>query len=247
MTPSLDELSAARGAPVYTADNEKIGKVEEIYLDDQTQRPEWVGVSGGGVLSSKRFLVPVQGADLSDDGFRVPYAKEQVETTPDIDSDHIDQGTEHALYSHYGLGYSEAKSDSGLPEGSPDRGNADEGGRREVVRSEEELAVGKEATDTGTVRLRKWVETEPVSADVTLEKETARVEREPINQPVSEAEIGEAQVDVPLKSERAVVDKRTVAKERVSVDKDVTAEDETVSGEVRKEQVEVDGDNVRPA
>jgi stress response protein YsnF len=39
-----------------------------------------------------------------------------------------------------------------------------------------------------------------------------------------------------------VVDKQTVAKERIGVTKDVDVEEETVTGEVRKERVEVEGD-----
>jgi uncharacterized protein (TIGR02271 family) len=241
MTPSLDELSAIRGAPVYAADDEKIGKVEEIFLDDDTQRPEWIGI-GSGVFKSKHVLVPVAGAEVIPDGVRVPYPKDQIGATPDIDADHIDQQTEQALYSHYGFEYGERRSDSGLPEGAPTAGASEQG---EVTRSEEELTLGKERVSAGTVRLRKWVETEPVSTEVSLQKERARVEREPINEPVSDSAIGEEEVEVPLTAEQAVVDKQTVAKERISLDKDVTTDTETVSDELRKEQIDLDGENVR--
>jgi stress response protein YsnF len=79
---------------------------------------------------------------------------------------------------------------------------------------------------------------------VNLHQETARVTREPIDQPVSRAEIGEQEVEVELRGEEAVVQKETVAKERISLEKDVTTERETVTDEVRRERVEVDGDGV---
>ncbi|MBA3728822.1 MAG: YsnF/AvaK domain-containing protein, partial [Actinobacteria bacterium] len=94
----------------------------------------------------------------------------------------------------------------------------------------------------GGVRLRKWVETEPVQEDVELRQERAYVEREPINQQVSDAEIGEQEIEVPLVQEEAVVEKQTVAKERVRVGKEVDTRTETVGEELRKERIDIDGD-----
>ena len=102
--------------------------------------------------------------------------------------------------------------------------------------------MGKRATEAGRVRLRKWVETVPVQEDVEVRRETARVEREPIEQPVSGAEIGEEEVEVPLRSEEPVAEKTAVARERVRLEKDVETDVETVSDEVRKERVDVEGD-----
>ena len=236
---TMDRLSQARGLPVYDSAGDKIGKVEEIFYDEQTNAPEWIGI-GTGFFGTKRVLVPVQGADLTGDGYTVPYSKEQVKDAPDVDSDEISQELESELYSYYGLQYSERRSDSGLPEG----GRADMSTDREgtLTRSEEELRVGKRETEAGRARVRKWVETEPVEADVELRRETARVTREPVNQPVSGAEIGEQEVDVTLRAEEAVVDKQTVAKERIGLEKDVETERETVRDEVRKERVDVEGE-----
>ena len=54
-----------------------------------------------------------------------------------------------------------------------------------VTRSEEEVRVGKRATVAGEARLRKWVETEPVSEQVEVRRESATVTREPIDQPAT--------------------------------------------------------------
>src|SRR5688572_22610104 len=238
---TIDQLSEARGVAVYDAGGEKIGAVEEIFYDEQTRQPEWLGI-GTGFFGTKRVLVPVQGADMREDGFYVPYAKDQVKDSPDIDEDEISQETEQQLYAHYGLQYSERSSESGLPEGAPGR-ESGQAGEASVTRSEEELEVGKREVDAGQVRLRKWVETEPVQADVELKRETARVTRERVDEPVSDAEIGEEEIEVPLRAEKAVSQKRTVAKERIGLEKDVETERETVGDEVRKERVEVEGDN----
>jgi uncharacterized protein (TIGR02271 family) len=237
-TLTFDELQSAQGTTVYSSDGEKIGSVEEIYVDDQTDRPEWIGL-GTGFLGTKRALVPVEGASMREGGVLVPYGKDQVKGSPDIDSDEISQETEAQLYSHYGVGYSEQRSDTGLPEGAPAAAGEREGA---VTRHEEELRVGKRDVETGRARLRKWVETEPVAEDVELRRETARVTREPVERSASAGEIGEEEIDVSLRAEEPVVQKETVAKERVGLEKDVETERETVGGEVRKERVDVEGD-----
>ena len=216
----LDEL---RGAPVFDRDGDKIGDVEEIFYDHATNKAEWIGI-GTGFFGTKRVLVPVQGASTYEDGISVPYDKDQVKDSPDLDSDDISGETEHELYSYYGLGsvptgYGDTTSDTAMS-----------GTRESVTRSEEELQVGKQQTEAGNVRLRKWVETEPVALDVELQRETARVVREDVNEPIGrDADaFGDEEVEVPLRAERAVTSKQTVAKERVGVQKDVDTHTETV-------------------
>jgi uncharacterized protein (TIGR02271 family) len=232
----LDEL---RGAPVFDRSGDKIGNVEEIFYDHGTSKAEWIGI-GTGFFGTKRVLVPVQGASSYEDGISVPYDKDQVKDSPDIDSDDISGQTEQELYSYYGLG--------GVPTGYADTTDTTDTTARStgdsVTRSEEELQVGTRQTDAGSVRLRKWVETEPVALDVELQRETARVVREDINEPIGrDADaFSEEQVEVPLREEQAVTAKQTVAKERVGIQKDVETRTETVQDEVRKERVEVEGD-----
>lgn len=212
---SAEDLRRARNLPIYTSDGEQIGHVGEFWVDDSGQ-PEWLKV-GHGFLNSEAFFVPVQGAELREDALHVPYARADVEGTPELKGEDFTPEYERDLYGAYRL---EQPS---------------------VTRSEEELSVGKQQVDAGSVRLRKWVETEPVAMDVELQRETARVVREPIDEPVDGAAIGEDEVEVPLTAERAVVSKQTVAKERIGVEKDVVAERQTVEDEVRKERVELEG------
>jgi uncharacterized protein (TIGR02271 family) len=233
----LDEM---RGATVYDEAGEKIGTVEEIFYDQETRVPEWIGI-GTGFLGTKRVLVPVNGARVTDDGLTVAYAKEHVKDSPDIDDDEISQEREAELTSYYGLGYAERRSETGLPAGGT-AGRTATGTEETVTRSEEELEVGTRPVEAGTARLRKWVETEPVALDVELKREVARVTREPIDRPVGDHEFGSEEIEVPLHAEKPVVQKQAVAKERVGLETDVQTERQTVSDEVRKERVEVEGD-----
>jgi uncharacterized protein (TIGR02271 family) len=243
----LDRLTGdLYGASVYDSMGEKIGSVDEIFYDEQTNQPEWLGI-GTGFFGTKRVLVPMHNARPSEDGVTVPFDKGTVKDAPHVGGDEIDEATEAELYAYYGVERSESRSDTGLPAGDSGFGDQDRRtGLRNVdeqsmTRSEEELRVGKRSVEAGRARLRKWVETEPVQERVELERETVHVHREPINETVEGARIGEQTIEVPLEREEAVVDKRVVAKERVGLDKDVDRRTEVVSDEVRKERIETDG------
>ena len=101
---TLDRLAGMRGAAVYSSDGERIGTVEELFMDEETREPEWIGI-GTGFFGTKRVLVPVTGASTESDGITVPYSKQQVKDAPDVDGDVIAPVVEHALIAHYGLDY----------------------------------------------------------------------------------------------------------------------------------------------
>jgi uncharacterized protein (TIGR02271 family) len=223
----LDEM---RGQPVYDNQGEKIGNVEEIFYDQQTRAPEWIGV-GTGFFGTKRVLVPVQGSRTYEDGLAVAHPKDQVKDSPDIDEDEISAEREADLAAYYGVDYSVS-----------DTATRSTGDGQSVTRSEEEIEVGTRSVEAGTARLRKWVETEPVALDVELNREVARVTRESINEPVGEHEFTEEEVEVPLHQEKPVVQKQAVAKERVGLEKDIETETQTVRDELKKERVDVEGD-----
>jgi len=237
---TIESISQLEGMPVYASDQEQIGKVDTIYIDEDTRVPEWIGI-GTGFFSTKRLLVPTQGATAQNDGVYIGFDKARVESSPEVTGDAIPESTERALYDHYGMPASDERSSSTLPgaQQGPQTGR-----EQTLTRSEEELRVGKRQAETGRVRLHKWVETEPVSEDVTLQRETAQVRREPVDRPADAGEIGEREVEVTLTEEQPVVEKATVAKEQVSVTKGEDTRTETVSDALRKERIEVDGEDV---
>jgi len=256
MTQTQDILSY-RGQNLTSADGDKIGTIEEIYLDTETNSPEWALVNTG-LFGTKSSFVPIRDARLSDDGVSVPFDKSTVTDAPKVDPDgELSQREEAELYRHYGVEYSGSRSDTGLPEGGAGAGTRD----RETVgrdvsgpttddamtRSEEELSVGKAERETGRVRLRKYVVEDEVTQTVPVRREKARLEREPITDAnvgdaVSGPDISEEEHEVVLREEEPVVEKRTVPKERVRLDTEVETEQREVSDTVRREQVETDDD-----
>ena len=114
-----------------------------------------------------------------------------------------------------------------------------------MTRSEEELRVGTEKVEAGRARLRKYVVTEQQSVQVPVTREEVRVEREPITDAnrgdaLSGAAITEEEHEVVLHEERPVVTTEAVPVERVRLGTETVTDQETVTGEVRKEQVELD-------
>jgi uncharacterized protein (TIGR02271 family) len=115
-----------------------------------------------------------------------------------------------------------------------------------MTRSEERLDVGTRSEEVGRARLRKYVVTENVSETVPVSREEVRVEREPITDAnvgnaMDGPAISEEEHEVTLHAERPVVEKEAVPVERVRLDKETVSDQERVSADVRKEEIEVDG------
>jgi len=230
---------------------DKLGTIDAIYLDDETGQPEWATVTSG-LFAAKTAFVPLAQAQPMGDSVQVPYDKDQVKDAPAMPADgSLSQDEEAELYRHYGLDYSEHRSDSGLPAGTADDtvGRDTSGPITDdaMTRSEEELSVGTETRERGRARLRKYVTTEQQTVTVPVQREEVRVEREPITDANLDAAtsgptISEEEHEVTLREEEVVVDKRAVPKERVRLDTETVTEERQVSEEVRKEQIQVDDD-----
>jgi uncharacterized protein (TIGR02271 family) len=114
-----------------------------------------------------------------------------------------------------------------------------------MTRSEERLVAGTQTTETGKARLRKYVVTETHQVDVPVSHEEVRLQREPItdanrDSAYSGGDITEEEHEVTLRAEKPVVGTATEAVERVRLGKETVSDTETVSGEVRKEQIDLD-------
>ena len=109
-----------------------------------------------------------------------------------------------------------------------------------VQRSEEELRTGTREREAGEVGVRKSVRTEREQVRVPKRREEVSVERVPVDEEGTGAEIGDDEVSVPVVEEEVVVDKRPVVKEEIRVRKDVVQDEEVVEEDVRKEEVDVE-------
>src|SRR4051812_130452 len=96
----------AIGTTVYSSNGEKIGKVGQLFLDDETQRPEFITVNTG-LFGTNETFIPVADAELAGDRLTVPVDKDRVKDAPNVAADggHLDRDEEQRLYEYYGLGY----------------------------------------------------------------------------------------------------------------------------------------------
>jgi uncharacterized protein (TIGR02271 family) len=238
--PDVDTVRHWQGATMLDRDGDRLGNIDAIYVDDQTGEPEWALVNTG-FFGTRSTFVPIAEATARGDQVQVPYEKQRVKDAPNMDPDgHLSEQEEQELYRHYGLddggGYEAAETTS-----DDDTDDA-------MTRSEEELQVGTQTRERGRARLRKYVTTEEQTVTVPVQREEVRLEREPITDAnldaaTSGADISEEQHEVVLREEEPVVEKRVVPRERVRLGTETVTDERQVTEEVRKEQIEVDGDD----
>ena len=120
-----------------------------------------------------------------------------------------------------------------------------------MTRSEERLHVGTENVQTGRARLRKYVVTETVTTSVPVSHEEVRLEREPITEANRDAAlsgpaISEEEHETTLHAERPVVAKEAVPVERVRLGTETVTQEQQVTEQVRKEQIDEPDVDVNP-
>ncbi|HVL85469.1 MAG TPA: PRC and DUF2382 domain-containing protein [Pseudonocardia sp.] len=246
-----EQVRETIGAAAYDPNGDKIGTVGQVYLDDDTGRPEWLTVKTG-LFGTKESFVPVQRAEVREAGaVTVPYDKNTIKNAPQVDPDggHLSEQEESELYRYYDIG--DRAVDGARDEHTPSGGavGRDVSGPTTddaMTRSEERMRVGTEQQESGRARLRKYVVTEQQQVTVPVRHEEARLVREPITEENRGAAtdgpaISEEEHEVTLHSERPVVQTEAEPVERVRLEPETITEQETVSGEVRKEQIATEG------
>ena len=143
---SQDQIEQVPGSDAYGPDGGKIGRVGQIYLDDQSGQPAWATVNTGLFGTNENF-VPLTEASFTGDQLTVPYDKNKVKEAPSVSEDgHTTSEEEQALYQYYGVGYSTGydttttTQSTGYDTSGPTTDNA-------MTRSEEKLRVGKAAEE----------------------------------------------------------------------------------------------------
>jgi uncharacterized protein (TIGR02271 family) len=275
---NLNDILNNKGS-VLSSSGDKIGSVDQFYVDDASGSISWVSVNTG-LFGTSESYVPLDAATVQGNDVVVPYTKDQVKDAPKVNTEGgaLSEDEQDELYRHYGVGSTGASYDTtsggvdydttttttgGVDYDTTTTAGADYAGAgvstgaghdtsgpntdSAMTRSEEQLNVGTRSTETGRARLRKYVVTENVTTTVPVSHEEVRLEREPITDAnVGDAlrggDITEEEHEVTLRAERPVIEKETVPVERVRLEKETVTDTETVTGEVRKEEIELETD-----
>lgn len=121
VTPDLAAPPAATwtasewlGKVLVDRDGERIGKLQDVYVDVESDAPMF-GTVKEGFFDRHLTFVPLVGVEVGPDQLRVTAHKDQVKSAPDLDlhGQEMSQADESALYHHFEMNYTAIASDSG--------------------------------------------------------------------------------------------------------------------------------------
>ncbi|MDK8524446.1 PRC and DUF2382 domain-containing protein [Corynebacterium sp. MSK150] len=90
-------------ATAYDKNGEKLGDVNEVFVDDQSGQPTFVEVNHG-LFGMNSSLVPLRGHDFSGDNLKLGFSKDRIKDAPEFDSDKpLTPEAQSDIFKHYGL------------------------------------------------------------------------------------------------------------------------------------------------
>lgn len=102
------------GKMLLDRNGDKIGKLQDVYVDVETDEPQF-GTVKEGFIGRHLTFVPLGGLRIGPDDLQVVVTKEQVQSAPNIEmhGEELSQADESTLYHHFELNYTPPSSESG--------------------------------------------------------------------------------------------------------------------------------------
>lgn len=102
------------GKMLLDRDGDKIGKLQDVYVDVETDEPQF-GTVKEGFIGRHLTFVPLAGLQIGPDDLQVTVTKDQVKSAPDIEmhGEELSQADESALYHHFEMNYTPISTESG--------------------------------------------------------------------------------------------------------------------------------------
>ncbi len=102
------------GKMLIDCNGEKIGKLQDVYVDVETDEPQFATIREGFIGRHLTF-VPLGGIKVGPDSLEAGVSLAQVEDAPNIaqHGEELSQADESTLYHHYELNYTPPKTESG--------------------------------------------------------------------------------------------------------------------------------------
>ncbi|HUR45966.1 MAG TPA: PRC and DUF2382 domain-containing protein, partial [Candidatus Saccharimonadales bacterium] len=236
------DLSKFIGHRVVDRNGSDVGTLECLWSDHNGE-PAFLGVKTGWFIG-RTHVVPAQRAEVNTSGstIRLPYDESKIKEAPSSDADaQLDERTEREVSTYYDIPWRAAEQQPAQSQRPETRQEGRGQETASVQLSQEEIKVGKRQVEYGGVRLRKIIRTETVNQPVELTREEIVIERVPAGQGTKGGKaFNQEEVYIPLRREEAVVQKESRVTEEVRARKRTETEKQTVSGQVRKEDVEIE-------
>lgn len=265
----LGVLRGWGGHDLVDRDGVKAGSIVDLYIDEQTKQPTW-GLVRTGLLGSRQTLVPMGQATVplavivsGAGSVQVPFESAAILDAPSVAvGEEISEATAIALRRYYGLGDPPAPAEG--DHGPSDTESLDAGAEPAakttaamtsastepsgtMIRSEEELRV-RLRRRARRVRVQRYVVTDYVTTTIPVRREELRLVEalgDEASRTPPPALPGGASWEMVLHQEEPVVSKQVVARERVRLHVQTITEHRRISGEVRKERIQVDDSSRR--
>jgi len=108
------DIGEWHGKTLVDRDGERIGKLEDVYVDVETNAPMF-GTVKEGLIGRHLTFVPLAGITIGPDNLQVPVSKDQVKSAPNIElhGDELSRADESTLYHHYQLNYTPPDTERG--------------------------------------------------------------------------------------------------------------------------------------
>jgi uncharacterized protein YrrD len=112
--PAQWNVAEWHGKVLIDRNGEKIGKLEDVYVDVETDQPQFATVKEGFIGRHLAF-VPLGDIQIGPDDLQVAVTKEQVKSGPQIQlhGEELSQDDESALYHHFEMNYTAIGTESG--------------------------------------------------------------------------------------------------------------------------------------
>ncbi len=154
---SIQDLQVAE---VVDSAGDKVGRVGQVYLTNDSQQPSWVTVNTG-LFGTKETFIPLAEASYANGVITVPYEKSFIKDAPHVDEDgEISREEEDELYRYYGVQEASTDSVEDIPtaddvEGVGPSAETPAGAETEAAGAVAEDAIGREETDSEGLELRE--------------------------------------------------------------------------------------------
>lgn len=254
-----------RGWDVKNDSGKKLGEVEELIFDVQSQKVRYLVLDledNELDIDDREVLVPIGIAQLheEDDDVILPgVTAEQLSSLPEYDEDRFDEDAERSTRNVFGaLGAGAAASGVTGMRSTDKEGDFYEhehfndenlyrnrSGKTDTTIPviKEDLEIGKREEERAGIRLRSRIVETPVEEKVRLREEHVHVEREPVDRPVSQRDLDnlqEEEIELRERAEVPVVNKEARVVEEISLNKEVTEREENIRDTVRNTEVDID-------
>jgi uncharacterized protein YrrD len=102
------------GKMLVDRNGEKIGKLHDVYVDVETDEPQF-GTVKEGFIGRHLTFVPLGGIQIGPDDLQVAVTKDQVQSAPNIEmhGEELSQADESTLYHHFEMNYTPPSTESG--------------------------------------------------------------------------------------------------------------------------------------